>query len=146
MRNYLAIFLCAISLFSCHTDLSRQKSGIKNDIIKTEKGFEKLLNEKGFSEAFYHFASDDAVIHRGGKLIKGRESIREYYEKQSLDNATLTWTPDFVDVAGSGDLAYTYGKYVYTAKDSAGREENIEGIFHTVWKKQQNGDWKYVWD
>jgi ketosteroid isomerase-like protein len=56
----------------------------------------------------------------------------------------LTWSPDFIDVSASGDMAYTYGKYNYTTTDSLGNVSEIEGIFHTVWKRQADGNWKFV--
>jgi len=58
----------------------------------------------------------------------------------------LEWAPDFVDVSSSGDLAYTYGKFTFSFKDSLGNKVENKGIFHTVWKRQSNGEWKFVWD
>jgi len=43
-------------------------------------------------------------------------------------------------------MAYTYGKYTMTIIDSAGESKVSNGIFHTVWKKQKDGSWKFVWD
>jgi len=43
-------------------------------------------------------------------------------------------------------LAYTYGKYTWQIKDTQGKITKYQGIFHTVWKKQSDGTWKYVWD
>ena len=62
------------------------------------------------------------------------------------ENVQLTWKADFVDVSASGDLGYTYGEYTYTYKDEAGNTLSEKGIFHTVWKRQKNGDWRFVWD
>jgi hypothetical protein len=57
----------------------------------------------------------------------------------------LSWTPDFIGVSDCGTLGYTYGKYVFSIKDSSGNSIDQTGIFHTVWKKQ-NKEWRYVWD
>ena len=125
---------------------SVNKEIVQNEILQTEKAFEKMAHEKGLAEAFYFFADDNAVIHRGNdSLIKGKESIRNYYAKNANPNATLSWTPDHISVSDCGTLAYTWGKYIYSIKDSAGRITERNGVFHTVWKKQDNY-WKYVWD
>jgi ketosteroid isomerase-like protein len=58
----------------------------------------------------------------------------------------VTWKPDFVDVSKDGEMAYTYGKFTWTFIDSLGNKNNFKGLFHTVWKKQKDGSWKYVWD
>ena len=31
-------------------------------------------------------------------------------------------------------------------KDSTGKTNENRGAFHTVWKKQKDGSWRYVWD
>jgi len=75
-----------------------------------------------------------------------KKSMKEVLEAQDSENVSLVWEPDFVDVSASGDLAYTYGKFIYTLTDSLGKDQVMEGIFHTVWKRQTDGTWKFVWD
>ena len=118
----------------------------RNEILQTEKAFEKMASEKGLAEAFYYFADENAAIRRGNdSLIIGKENIRHYYDKNANPNAKLSWTPDFIGVSDCGTLGYTYGKYVFSIKDTSGKIIDHTGIFHTVWKKQ-NKDWRYVWD
>lgn len=119
----------------------------EQEVRAAEKSFEKMASEKGIAQAFYAYADDNAVIKRQhDTLVYGKQNIRKYYESQDLKNATVHWTPDFVSVAKSGDMAYTYGKYVWKAQDEKGATKTFSGVFHTVWKKQPNGEWKYVWD
>lgn len=118
----------------------------KKEILKTEAEFARMAEEEGIAAAFTFFAADSAVLNRGGKIIKGKEAITAYHQAQSLDNIHLVWTPDFVSVSRSGDLGYTYGTYTLSAPDSAGNMAESQGIFHSVWEKQSDGSWKYVWD
>ena len=118
----------------------------KAEILDTEAQFLEMVNQKGLKEGFVYFAAEDATIRRGGKLIHGKDSIVQFYKEQNLDNVTLSWKPDFVQVAESGDLGYTYGKYKYSETDSLGMTNVSDGIFQTIWKKQKNGKWKYAWD
>ena len=139
--SYILVFML---LFACNHQPDLQK--IKQEIVDTEKAFEKMTVEKGIAEAFYFFAADSAVIKRGdGEIIKGRENIKKYYEQLGDGDATVNWAPDFVEVSESGDLAYTYGKYVWQIKTDTSVNE-FKGIFHTVWKRQPDNSWKYVWD
>ncbi|HOO98545.1 MAG TPA: DUF4440 domain-containing protein [Bacteroidales bacterium] len=114
------------------------------EILATEHEFAGMADEKGVAEAFYHFAADSAVILRGGKLIRGKEAIREYYSQHLKPGTKLLWAPDFIDV--SGELAYTWGKYTLRIPDSAGNVTGSQGYFHTVWKRQPDGSWRFVWD
>ncbi|HEX2974427.1 MAG TPA: nuclear transport factor 2 family protein, partial [Bacteroidales bacterium] len=95
---------------------------------------------------FWFFAADSAVINRGNdSLIRGKENIRNFYEKNSAQGVKLTWSPDFIEVSECGTLGYTYGKYHFSKADSTGKMTERTGTFHTVWKKE-NGKWRFVWD
>ncbi len=114
------------------------------EIIATELEFAIMADETGVAEAFYHFAADSAVILRGGKLLRGREAIRDYYQQNLKPGTKLQWAPDYTDV--SGNLGYTYGRYTHLVPDSSGNVTESHGMFHTVWKRQDDGNWRFVWD
>ena len=142
-------YLILIITFSCQNE--SKESTIeqwKDEIIETEKKFADMASSDGLKEAFLFYADANAVLERNNVLHQGKQSIAELFEKNSTPsiNVTLTWTPDFVDVSNAGDLGYTYGKYQYISTDSLGNKQESEGVFHTVWKRQKDGSWKYVWD
>lgn len=141
----LAVVLAAIGFLS--VDKIQSETDRKDEIALAEKAFNDLVKSKGIAEGFYQFADKDAIIKReNDTLIKGRDNIRKYYSNPKLQNSTVTWKPDFVDVSKDGTMGYTYGRYVWTIKDSLGKTKDFKGIFHTVWKRQPDGSWKYVWD
>ncbi|PIY34336.1 MAG: hypothetical protein COZ08_02460, partial [Bacteroidetes bacterium CG_4_10_14_3_um_filter_42_6] len=119
-----------------------------NEILNTEQEFNDYAQKEGIPKAFLAFAADDAVLMRNDSLIVGKMAIAHFFnQKKTVSNmASLVWKPDFVDVAASGDLGYTFGKYTYTTTDSIGNEHIYTGVFHTVWRKQSNGRWRFVWD
>ncbi|MBX2877860.1 MAG: nuclear transport factor 2 family protein [Saprospiraceae bacterium] len=125
---------------------SEQMEGWKAEIVAVEKAFNDMAQEEGLIKAFEYYAAEDGVIRRSKKVLKGKQAIREWYEKDVRPNETLTWTPAFVDVSQSGDMAYTYGDFVFTYPDTSGAMKQNKGIFHTVWKRQGNGEWRFVWD
>jgi ketosteroid isomerase-like protein len=144
MKKILFVLLYILLPVSCRNVVNNDVA--KNEILQTEKAFEKMASEKGLAEAFYYFADDNAAIRRGNdSLIIGKEKIKLYYDSHTNPNAKLSWTPDFIYVSDCGTLGYTYGKYVYIIQNSDGKITENKGIFHTVWKKQNN-NWKYVWD
>lgn len=124
------------------TDLEQ----IKQEIMATESSFQAMTYNKGIAEAFAFFADEKAVIKReNDTLIIGKEAIEHYYQSQNLTNTTVTWKPDFIEVSLDGTLAYTYGKYHWNISKNNTLKE-YKGIFHTVWKRQDDGKWLYVWD
>ena len=116
----------------------------KEEIRQTEKAFADMVAEEGLHKAFVTFAADDAVLLRNDKLFMGKAAIDSLYA--GYDSKGLTWSPEHIEVAASGDLAYTYGYYTNTYTDEDGNEQQSTGVFHSVWKRQKDGSWKYVWD
>jgi ketosteroid isomerase-like protein len=143
MRNnkiWLPVLAIGILISSCKDDSDAKEQSKAKD-------FEKMAADKGIAEAFWFFADSNAVIKRANdSLIHGKENIKNFYAADFYKSATVTWSPDFIEVAEDGDLGYTYGKYIWQSKDSTGATKEFRGIFHTVWKKQKDGSWKYVWD
>jgi ketosteroid isomerase-like protein len=137
------ILLVAIALQSCQRKGTEQA---KQEIISIEKAFEKMVADSGIAVAFTHFAAVDGAINRQDSVISGRMAISNFYNPSKSKKISLKWTPDFVDVFSSLDMAYTYGKYTLMTTDSSGQQKTFKGIFHTVWKRQSDGSWKYVWD
>jgi len=140
----LLIFIC---LISC-VPQDHSVENWKKEIIDTELAFAALVQQEGIAKGFLTYAAEDVVLMRNKKLIIGKDSLKLSFSKQDNTSAkvSLTWKPDFVDVSSSGDLGYTYGKYTYTKTDSVGKVIVDTGIFHTVWKRQSDGQWRFVWD
>jgi ketosteroid isomerase-like protein len=138
-------FSITLLIISC-SDQYNLKEQSKVEILEAEKAFAQMAKEVSIAEAFIAFADKSATIERNNMLITGIDSIRAHFSSPTPEGVKLHWTPDFVDASASGDLGYTYGKYIYTTLDSTGNPEKISGVFHTVWKKQPDGSWKYVWD
>jgi len=141
------IIITLFTLLSCTVEpRTPDLEAIKQEVRTAEKAFASMAAIDGVPAAFTHFAADDVVMLRGKRLVKGKAELREYFSSQPFSEVKLNWEPDFVDVAASGDLAYTYGSYTFSAKDSSGQVLSDTGYFHTVWKKQPEGHWRFVWD
>lgn len=142
MKRFIALFVIIMLFIGCAME-SKKTTWIE-EIKQTEKAFADMLAREGMHDAFVAFAAEDAVLLRNEELIVGKQAIDDYY--RGVNATGLVWEPDHIEVAGSGDLAYTYGKYTYTYQDKEGNIQQSTGVFHTVWKRQNDGSWKYVWD
>jgi ketosteroid isomerase-like protein len=119
---------------------------LQEEVRKAELEFAQMAAKEGIAEAFYFYADENAVLNRNNQLIDGKEAIKSYMSKTDYKNITLEWKPTKIEVAESGDLAYTFGDYTYSKMKEDGSVDTQKGIFHTVWKRQENGAWRYVWD
>ncbi len=150
MKKKIKLLLPAVLLlFSCNVESEKDSVETwKKEIVETEHSFALMAAEEGISKAFMAYAAEDAVLMRNNKLVIGKENLSELFESQVSKprDEKLSWKPDFVDVSSSGDLGYTYGKFTYSFTDSTGTTIENEGVFHTVWKRQADGSWRFVWD
>lgn len=146
--EFFARCLLLICFFgSCQAASVNLKENAKQEIQQSEKDFLKMTADKGIKVAFPYYADSDAVVKRNNdSLIKGKNAITDFYASSFFNNSSVTWSPDFVDASEDGSFGYTYGKYIWQSKDSTGKASEFKGVFHTVWKKQKDGSWKYVWD
>lgn len=147
VRIYLVLIALGSVIDSC--DISTNPSSpqkLKSELFAVEKEFCTMAQTAGVQKAFVYFAADSAVILRHSQLLKGKEAIRLQYTSFPSKGTKLEWAPDFADVSASGDLGYTYGRYTLTLTDSIGHATKNEGVFHTVWKRQPDGQWRFVWD
>ena len=147
MKKLVFILFLFVLFFSCQRHPSNETlNSWKAEIVATEKAFNDLAQKEGLAKAFEVYAAPDGVINRRRKIIKGKTAISKWYLENPRPDQTLTWKPDFVDVSLSGDLGYTYGSATFITIDSTGTKNKRIGKFHTVWKRQPNGDWRFVWD
>ncbi len=149
--NIKMLFLVPIILLAVSCSMEVEKKSMekwKDEILEAERSFAEMAEKEGISKAFLSYAAKDAVIMRGNTLLIGKDKMKEHFENQPAigEDEKLSWEPDFVDVSASGDLAYTYGQFLYSYTDSTGASVEHKGIFHTVWKRQANGSWRFVWD
>ncbi len=142
IKLFIPILFVIILISSCQ----KSEEFFRNEIAETEKAFAKMANEKGIKDAFIEFAADEVALIRNDKLIRGKDSLQIYYDNPFWKDVKLSWEPTHIEVSKSGDLAYTYGNYTLSQPDSTGKYVKSEGIFHTVWKRQKDGSWKFVWD
>jgi uncharacterized protein (TIGR02246 family) len=94
------------------------------------------------------YSHDADLMPPGMAPAHGADAIRAALTEVLADpKFSLTFAPEKVVVANSGDLAYTTGKYSQTATDPKTKAVVHEtGTYVTVYHKAANGDWKAVAD
>lgn len=136
-------FLLAF-VVSCTTadyEKNRQK------LLETDKEFSTFSQQEGMKKAFLKYCAPEAVLLRpNSQPISGKESIEKHLGNRQDDASRLSWEPQFADVAHSGEMGYTYGTYKAEYKNADGHTEITQGTYISVWKKDPEGDWKYVLD
>ncbi|MBX2816756.1 MAG: nuclear transport factor 2 family protein [Saprospiraceae bacterium] len=143
----IGLLLIGTCVLACNpTDKENMRAQWIQEIIDVEQAFNDMAQSDGLAQAFQYYAAPNGAIKRGKSVISGKRAIGRWYEQDVRPDESLSWKPTFVDVSASGDLGYTYGDFTFTQLDSAGEIKENKGIFHTVWKRQPDGNWRFVWD
>jgi len=93
------------------------------------------------------YAEDGVIMLANAPDIAGMAAIREGLAGMMADpNFALSFSPDTVIVARSGDLAYETGSYTMAMSGPDGAAASERGHYVVVWRKQDGGAWKVAID
>lgn len=143
-RIFTIFFMMSAFFFSCRQkDAKPIVAPDKNEVLNADIEFSRLSEAKGMKAAFIEYIDSNGVLLRPNEMpIIGANAI-DYLIQQNDTGYSLTWQPNGGDISLSGDLGYTYGIY---AMRMSTKDTVIYGTYTSIWKKQQDGKWKFVLD
>ena len=98
-----------------------------------------LPHSSNFIDADARFVGDG--VSRGPEAVAAAWSV--FF---AADGPRIKWRPQIVEVLEDGTLALSRGPYVMTVTDADGVETEHWGTFNSVWRLQDDGSWKVVFD
>lgn len=139
MKKALSLILVIWGLFSCS---EKKPVADPKVLLDADIAFSDYSVKHGIQKAFIEFADDSVVLLKPKQMpIVGKLSLIKSYEGKSDSGVVLSWKPAKAIIAESGELGYTYGFWTFVAET-----DTSQGTYLTVWKKDPNGQWKYIAD
>ncbi len=138
-----AMLLLVLSFFTA-TLVAADRSALRSEIMKVEHDFNQYCVEHGRLAGWMEYITDDAFLMN--RRTVGREEARASFASEEKDTSTLTWEPSYADVSVSGDLGYSWGIWISRGDGPDGKPAERRGIYLTIWRKQADGRWKFVFD
>ena len=113
-------------------------------IRDSEAAWVKAFATKEPAKAAAFYADDADSMLPDTPLMTGRQAILAGMKPELGDpNFSLVFAPAKVEIAKSGDIAYTQGRFAYTTTDpKTGKRVGQAGNYVEVYKKQADGTWK----
>ena len=110
--------------------------------------------DRAWSETPLDVEAFVSVFADGGRFLPpeapeatSREDIQKTVSGLfSLPGFSVSWSPNFAGVSQGGDLGYSIGTLEFTVDDAEGNPVTRNGKYTTVWRKQEDGQWKIVSD
>jgi len=138
--------LVTLALTGCN-QLSSHDAAVKA-IQDTETHLNHDYASRDVDKIMDHYADDAVMMVPGTPISNGKAAIREGVKPMAADPAlALKFASTRVEVAKSGDLAWTQGTYTLTMTDPQSHQViNDHGSYVTTYSKQPDGSWKTVPD
>lgn len=106
-------------------------------VIAAERAFAARAGEVGWVQAFRENVAPDGQLGQPGGYANAPQTLAETPDDGGRN---LFWWPAFAGIARSGDLGFTTGVV------SVDEARTPRGHYFTVWRRQPDGAWKWIYD
>jgi len=115
-------------------------------VRSADSAFALAADLQGTGVAFASYIAPEGVVFSNSEIVIGADAVRALFDEQQRAGGTLNWRPIYADAAESGDLGFTIGESVFTGRGINGTVVQRFGKYLTIWRKQPDGDWRFVVD
>lgn len=103
-------------------------------VVAAERAFAADGLAHGIKQSFVSHSTPDAILFAPDPV-----KVHDFYAGRSAKpHPPLVWWPLWAGIARSGDLGFTTGPSTYDGKEN--------GWYFTVWTRQPDGGWKWIYD
>ena len=147
-----SVSLCAMVAIALIVAACNRAPETQNADVQALRDDETQWNQdyvsKDLDKIVAHYANDAVLMAPGMPASSGAEAIRSALKQMVSDPAlSLKFQASKIEVAKSGDLAYTQGSYTMAMTDPQRKQViNDHGSYVTTYRKQPDGTWKAVAD
>jgi len=122
-------------------------NAIKTALKDNETQWNKDFAAKDVEKLVGHYADDAVLMSPGMPAAVGKDAIRKLLSGMTSDSAlNLSFTNSKIEVASSGEMAYTQGSYTMTMTGPDKKPITDHGSYVTTYRKGVDGSWKAVAD
>ena len=99
-------------------------------------------------EAFSELVDADARFVSGhSRVTSGKDAVVEAWSGFFEDDSQkIVWRPIVTEVVETGDLGWSRGPYRLTGTEEDGTPIEAWGFFNSVWRLNDDGKWRVVFD
>jgi ketosteroid isomerase-like protein len=114
-------------------------TAVQRQVFAAESAFAASFARRD-TAAFAALLAPDAVFFGQNSVMRGKAEVAEGWRPLLIAAAPpFSWKPEVVEVAASGDLAFSSGPVF----DAEGRQF---GVFNSIWRREGDGTWLVVFD
>lgn len=112
----------------------------EQQLLELERQLSATAQQRGLGGALASVIDPgEGFVVRAGQLYEGPEQVAAGLGSNAAAGP-IYWQVDRVEVASSGDMGMTSGRYVQVVTGS----EAVQGRYVAVWRRNAGGDWKLL--
>ena len=135
------LFTVCIALLSCGV----ATADLVQDVRCREISFSKSVEQNDVEAFRSHIDTDARFVGTG--VLRGVDEIAEGWSVFFNEGLpAIKWRPQIVEVLDNGELALSRGLYISTSKNAEGDKVVNWGTFNSVWRLNDDGEWRVVFD
>ena len=143
----LASFISLFSFLLVCAGSAADTKNIEQALRDLDAQWSAAAGGKDLEKTISFYSEDAIVLPTNAPAATTKEAIRNTWKDLlASPGLAISWKTTKVEIARSGDLAYTTGTYELTMNDASGKPVSDHGKYVEVWKKQADGKWKVVAD
>ncbi|MGH8573395.1 MAG: YybH family protein, partial [Gammaproteobacteria bacterium] len=129
----------AVTLFTAPLPGQAVAATLKQRVFAAESSFAASFARRD-TAGFAALVASDAVFFGQNSVMRGKAAVIDGWRGLFREPAPpFSWKPEVIEVAESGNLAFSSGP-VY---DAEGRQF---GNFNSIWRREPDGTWRVVFD
>ena len=143
----LASLTFLVSFFFISAASAADTKAIEQALRDLDAQWSAAAAAKDLEKTISFYSENALVLPTNAPAATTKEAIRNTWKDLlASPGVAISWKTTKVEVARSGDIAYTTGTYELTVNDASGKPINDRGKYAEVWKKQTDGKWKVAVD
>jgi ketosteroid isomerase-like protein len=146
-RSILVLAISISGLSGCHKEVADTRIQDEDAIRAADAATLRTAKAGDVDGAIANYAEGASWLPPNSPMIHGKAAIREGWAKLiGSPGFNIDWQINKLEIARSGDLAYTIYVYQLAFEGPDGQPITDRGKDMAVWKKQSNNTWKMVAD
>jgi len=136
------LWMALVVIAGISTAWAADTKQIEQQLREIDTEWSRAAAAKDVDKVVAAYSDGAIVLPPNAPAVTTREAIRKTWADLLGSVNSISWKPDRIEVAASGDMAYITGSYEMAMKDASGSITTDRGKYLAVFEKQSDGSWK----
>ena len=144
---YLLLAFATVTVLATAPARAQTYSPAQKAVAAADQDWETAFAAMNLDKSVDAVSAEGSMFPPNEPAANGRAAIRDVIKTIfALPSLKFAWHATSVEVASSGDLAFTSGEYQMSFDGGGGHLVSDKGKYVTVWSHEKDGVWRAIRD